>query len=780
MSEKDPLNIKFGEHYIFFSTLPANVISGFDSYITNGLTKQKIESEKTDEALTYIQDFLNTIKAMAEHERKNELIYLQSLTKSKKKYIKNNKFDYITFIKDLNEAKSGMEEFTESLKTANKNLNQLTDFKNNPKLEPISTKIPDIWDMNRKVTANDPRKTITIEINPTIQNYEKYFDMGKVKLSNQILSQLLSDDNIETYNRQISEKINTQMQNLKHNEIFLQEIHPYIANHTPINISKLRGAVLAILRTSLINDELVIDQNKIHDIITKTMDSTLNNLPLNPTQDKQKIKTWENKLYTFLEKSTQYTSKALSDLYDDLIKSFPEKEKQQFLDSELGRKLQEARERIFKGAADNKNKISQAKSKFTSEIKKFVQQEERAIRIKTNKTLSTDEIVKQIGIEKIGIQIDPYLDEIFHINSLNAPTMAEFSGAVKELAIDGINNVYVGGSVVKLRNDFSFTYYLTPLNKNKIMSALNKRQQKLYQKLQTALDNATRTFMEEYKKNSDHSKIDINKAYDSYMDTMKSIFKQARVLLNSIQDKKLKEKIMKDLDVMFSGVSVKEYGLAYNPTKGYHSGTLGAGGGLVINAIPNLINMMDKGGIKVGDAEMIINALLNSFPGSAIGTGHVESITNFLLVGAALMLFDDGFTSGQKFLEEVKKNLTIGNVSFGDKTLHLLYLNNLYYPQSYILQNIYEHLSLIYNQLNSEIQVPEKLLTSMNVNSYLTLNNPLYGDMATEVYNQPGVDNRQDAWDKIKAIAENSVTIKYSFMGGILDIVQSLMQAMGQ
>ena len=60
-----------------------------------------------------------------------------------------------------------------------------------------------------------------------------------------------------------------------------------------------------------------------------------------------------------------------------------------------------------------------------------------------------------------------------------------------------------------------------------------------------------------------------------------------------------------------------------------------------------------------------------------------------------MMLFDDGFTSGTEFLELVKNELE----SFSMPSIHLILVDNFYFPQSYILQNIYENLLKVYSDI---------------------------------------------------------------------------------
>ena len=66
-----------------------------------------------------------------------------------------------------------------------------------------------------------------------------------------------------------------------------------------------------------------------------------------------------------------------------------------------------------------------------------------------------------------------------------------------------------------------------------------------------------------------------------------------------------------------------------------------------------------------------------------------------------MMLFDDGFANAENFLEKMKEELYLqpnDSLPTGG-SLHLLYLNNIYIPQSYVLFSIIDGLKVIYNDI---------------------------------------------------------------------------------
>ena len=63
-----------------------------------------------------------------------------------------------------------------------------------------------------------------------------------------------------------------------------------------------------------------------------------------------------------------------------------------------------------------------------------------------------------------------------------------------------------------------------------------------------------------------------------------------------------------------------------------------------------------------------------------------------------MMMFDDGFANAKAFLEQMSSEL---HMNLEPRTVHLLYLNGIYIPQSYALQMIVDRLIPIINDIVS-------------------------------------------------------------------------------
>ena len=109
--------------------------------------------------------------------------------------------------------------------------------------------------------------------------------------------------------------------------------------------------------------------------------------------------------------------------------------------------------------------------------------------------------------------------------------------------------------------------------------------------------------------------------------------------------------------------------------------------------------MYELGGINSNDKDLLLFAILNCGP-AMIGAGLKEDLATYLLGGAALIMFDDGFTAANSFLEMINKNF-----DFSMAPLHLYRLNGKFVPASYIYSSIYNHLIKVYADLTQNISI---------------------------------------------------------------------------
>ena len=143
----------------------------------------------------------------------------------------------------------------------------------------------------------------------------------------------------------------------------------------------------------------------------------------------------------------------------------------------------------------------------------------------------------------------------------------------------------------------------------------------------------------------------------------------------------------------------------------------------------------------------------------------LQHIANFLLGGAALLMFDEDF--GQQTLELIENKM--GQQLFKSvKNVSLYYLNGVYIPSSYILFTIHDELQHIYEDIIENFVVAPKTNYVHITTHSLTAND--IPDPAT-------MPNSLDRWHDISQKAMKNTKIKFLFMAGLLDIMEKLAQS---
>ena len=224
----------------------------------------------------------------------------------------------------------------------------------------------------------------------------------------------------------------------------------------------------------------------------------------------------------------------------------------------------------------------------------------------------------------------------------------------------------------------------------------------------------------------------------------------------------MKEKAYKALEQTFStSVSVKDYDL-YNNVLGFHGGKLGSGTAPE-KVMENITEMYALGGITALDANALMIAVDNCGDAMIGGASLRTPLENYLLGGAALIMFDDSFALSDNFLANMTTQLK------GQKVVNIYRLNTRYIPSSFILNKIYDNLTEIY------LNILENNPVERTTNNYVTITN----NNTTEVFNDPKVQNKslEDQWIAVREIVEHNILVLFSFMGGLLDILENLPKA---
>ena len=207
-----------------------------------------------------------------------------------------------------------------------------------------------------------------------------------------------------------------------------------------------------------------------------------------------------------------------------------------------------------------------------------------------------------------------------------------------------------------------------------------------------------------------------------------------------------------------ASISVKDYFIYLNE-EGFHAGSLGS---TATKAINNIIRMYELGGITDIDRNLLLFAVNNCTEATVGGQELYDSLTTFLLGGAALLTFDEGFTLLKKFQTDNPDMFLFQN------KMCLYNLEGRFIPASYVLTSIYENLNKIYN---NQIMT----LTEPTTTNKVVIKNNLFYDKAHSLY--PEFEEAQDRWDITAERAAEEVKIEMEFMGGLLDIYHAIGEA---
>ena len=104
--------------------------------------------------------------------------------------------------------------------------------------------------------------------------------------------------------------------------------------------------------------------------------------------------------------------------------------------------------------------------------------------------------------------------------------------------------------------------------------------------------------------------------------------------------------------------------------------------------------MYESGGITTMDVDTLELALLNCAPEAIGGPILKKSLESYLLGGAALMVFDEGYGEAIPYLENMESEIK----KLMPKNLNLYFLNQAYVPASYIIETIHANLSNFYHK----------------------------------------------------------------------------------
>lgn len=206
-------------------------------------------------------------------------------------------------------------------------------------------------------------------------------------------------------------------------------------------------------------------------------------------------------------------------------------------------------------------------------------------------------------------------------------------------------------------------------------------------------------------------------------------------------------------------------------TRNQYQNDLGfSGGSIGQNLTEQLLNIADifeEAGAPLGDDEIdwLYSAIINCSPYSVVGERNKDTIQNYLGALAAFLLFDEGGAELQ-IIDNLEAEIQDAAMTNSPSILHLYNVNGLYVPGSVVLERTWQDL----NECLTQCKLASKL---KNHGASVTIYNPM---------KETGIPNRgtngmivdQHPWETIGARADEQVEIKIMFLGGLLDILNSM------
>ena len=409
----------------------------------------------------------------------------------------------------------------------------------------------------------------------------------------------------------------------------------------------------------------------------------------------------------------------------------------------------------------DKDKLRGKKAQLTNELRSIIkQQAEKKIGALANNITKQNYLSKldQAGLITPISLSDSLSAQLSNI-SINADALAEVvTSEEARTKLIGVITSSTPGKTIQLKSDVRFAIgYLdsnaTLTDGTNIQNIIND-----------TIDTFYNDFMSDYKAEGKGS-TSVSAAITAYKQTL---FNMKNHIDQIVQDQNLPDESRQQLyqamyETFSNSVSVKDYDL-YNNQLGVHGGNLGAGS-RPESVINNITQMYQLGGITAIDAEKILFAVLNC--GNAmVGSNIREHLETYLLGGAALMMFDDGFANSENFLAQMAQEF---EGFIGQRVVHFYRVGPAYIPASYILDNIVRNLEYVYKDLENQTD-----FSSIQSSNKVTIINDVTESIIPDAKSVP---QPIDRWTQVSQKTQSSVQITFSFMAGLLDIIENFAKA---
>ena len=248
--------------------------------------------------------------------------------------------------------------------------------------------------------------------------------------------------------------------------------------------------------------------------------------------------------------------------------------------------------------------------------------------------------------------------------------------------------------------------------------------------------------------------------------------------IDAYQQERIRERIVNSIkDSFYISDTVKTYN-QYVDKLGFSGGSIGAN---LQSQLNNMQDIFKLAGMPISNSDMewLYFLIINCADTTLHGRKNAPFIEQYLGSMAAFMLFDEGGAEVMILKDLMNKTKTL-NVS-SPKILHIYNVNGVYVPGSYVLQQVYLNLQ------TCKVNI-DKLSEPNFHGAGVRIVNPMNESMIPNRGQNKQLNDQNkkkakpldtDPWGTIAKKAAKSVSLEIFFLAGLLDIVNSINEKMG-
>ena len=744
-----------------YAATAANTLEQIDAKLHPALTQK---SKNVEQVGQEILDYIKLIQSSAQKSRDNEMAFIQDQIQllnsipeaTKSKSINNlqqalddflkaeGNFQYLKFIDLINQVMQDESQYKDIL----------TEQK--ARMETVQTNFDQLQEWQQYNLEQD-----------FYHYYESYKKESSELLLKTLDKQIKNDQNSykKLYMDSMTDKINSMLQSIASNGILLNNLEQTFMNSGVISQEQIYNTILNLIvqqaqKTPILDDAI--------DNVISTLNKSITNKILPDFQNSQisGVFSQMQKDNKTLEELALRKENNFRELANALLQLAPAEQRKAI--SQYGtkaNKLKKIYDDLITAQKTNApiTQIRYQQSLLTRTLGLAIQKSIKGKLIYQKLPHTSFEDIKKNAAQFYQSRnLAQGLQGRLQVTKLSGPSKFAEIFAQQDV-INQIRNAILSnapGSVINLKDDIVFSVGFDINNFTTDDDVIEK----LINDYNEKIADAWASYLPEYKQNwGGATNVDV--AEKKYLEKIKNLLDQFKIeLQKNIKDADEQSKILERIKHSFLGsISVKNY--VYNNRLGYHGGSLGGNAETVMN---NISRMYELGGITPIQGQELLFAVLNCTSATIGDSSIKQHIADYLLGGAALMMFDEGFSSVPGYLQKWQDSLLGTSV----RGIELYALNGVYVPSSYILETVYQNLLGVYSQLtqnfkttadliknsHNKVIIKEHGLTAQNSNPYET---PL----------------AQDRWEEMGAKAAAATSIQFIFMSGMLDIVEGLAAA---